>query len=70
VFDKVHRKYNKTSLLNVRLDLHPESTILLDANGTPHMTRKQVSSRLNALDRDMGRAMLHAENQLRIPPRK
>ena len=37
---------------------------------SPHMTRKQVSSRLNALNRDMGRAMLHAENQLRIPPRK
>ena len=34
------------------------------------MSRKQVRRRLNALDRDMGRAMLHAENQLRVPPRK
>jgi hypothetical protein len=37
---------------------------------SPHMTRKQVRHQLNALDRDMGRAMLHTENQLRIPLHK
>ena len=37
---------------------------------SPHMTRKQVRSRLNALDWDMGMTMLHADNQLRIPWRK
>ena len=37
---------------------------------SPHKTRKQVRSCLNALDQDMGRAMLHAETQLCIPLHK
>ena len=59
--------YTRTSSLAcARCDLIDPRTLLILVSEVTWMPWIGV----NALDRNMGMAMLHAENQLRIPPRK